>query len=516
VRIALTALTGFRDISVVNVVPGGGTAFLLGGFRVILPVPKILNITPSIGVRGTSMKISIAGSGFLTGLSSLTLGTDVVVESLVVVNSGQMVGFLRIPCSARAGPHIATIMNSGPGGGSSSLPNAFEIQNPVPCITSVRPSACILGRTTEVELTGSGFIDRVSTVDFGAGINVHTVVCDSAGVHLRANFTVSASADARVHAISVMNAGPGGGAMTFSGGLMIENPRPGILAVDPAGCARGSSARVRITGRDFLTGRTTVSFDPGITVDSIIVNSDTSISAQIEVDSNAILGARWVIVINPAPGGGKAVLPHVFNVETPGPEIARVTPESARRGERLSVVIEGMNFAADVTKVNFGDGLSVDSVTVISASRLRLLLFIPEEAAIGARAVSVFNPPPGGGTATLPNGFLITSRMATDVGIGVQVTPRDFELSEPYPNPFNPSSRIRFELPERSIVRMTVYNPLGIVVACVLDEEKRIGVHEVNWYAGKLPSGVYLIRFQAESLEGRRRFVSFKKVILIK
>jgi len=53
-------------------------------------------------------------------------------------------------------------------------------------------------------------------------------------------------------------------------------------------------------------------------------------------------------------------------------------------------------------------------------------------------------------------------------------------------------------------------------VACVLDEEERIGLHEVNWSAGNLPSGVYVLRFQAVSLEYKRRFVSFKKVVLMK
>ena len=516
VSISATALSGYRDITVVNIGPGGGTAVLLGGFRVMLPVPKIFAMTPSIGVRGTSMRVSVAGSDFLSGVSSLRLGDEIMVDSLVVVSSGQMLGFLRIPCSARTGPRTATIMNSGPGGGSSSLPNAFEVHNPVPSVTSIRPLACILGQTMEVVLSGSGLIDGICSVDFGTGISIQSVACDSAGAHLRANVTVSTFTVAGAHKITVTNAGPGGGTMVLSDGLMIENPKPSIVGVSPAGCAKGKSATVRIMGRDFLSGRTTVSFSPGIRVDTIAVKNDTIMSVQVSVDSNAILGARGVVVTNPPPGGGNAVLPHVFNVENLDPVITHVSPEFARRGERLVVIIEGMNFAADVTKVNFGDGLGVDSIMVISDSQLRLLLLIPEDAVIGTRTISVFNPPPGGGAASLTNAFSIVSRVTSVVGTDDQIIPNNFELSEPYPNPFNPSTRIRFMLPERSIVRLTVYSTLGMEVARVLDEEQRIGVHEVSWSASHLASGVYLIRFHAESLEHKQRFNSLKRVILIK
>jgi hypothetical protein len=516
IRIAATALTGFRNISVVNVGPGGGTALLLGGFRVTLPVPKIFSVAPSIGVRGASIRVSVAGSDFLPGVSSLKLGGDIVVDSLMVVNSGLMQGVLKIPCGARAGPRIATIINSGPGGGSSSLPNAFEVHNPIPCVNSVQPRACALGQTVEVDLSGSGLFDGVCSVDFGLGITVQSVMYDGDGARIRARVTVSRSAPVGARMITVMNAEPGGGTMAIPDGFMIENPQPNIYEVSPAGCAKGKSATVRIMGSDFLPGRTTVSFAPGIRIDTIIVNYDTCMNVKIVVDSNAVLGARWIVVANPPPGGGSAVLPHVFNVESLTPRVTRVSPDIAHGAERLPVLVEGMNFAADVTKVDFGDGLVVDSITVISPSQLQVVVLVPEDAAIGARTVSVFNPPPGGGTATLAKGFSIVSRVASVAGIDDQIIPRHFELLDPYPNPFNPSIRIRFVLPERSIVRMIVYNALGSMVEHVIEEEYQIGVHEVKWSADNLPSGVYFVRLVAKSKESTQRYTSLRKVVLMK
>jgi hypothetical protein len=516
IRVSATALVGFRDISVVNIGPGGGTAFLLGSFRVTLPVPKIISMTPPFGLRGASTRVFVAGSDFLPGISSLRLGDDIAVDSLVVVSSGQMSGILRIACIARAGPRVATIINSGPGGGSSSRPNAFEIHNPVPCVTSVRPLASVLGRTTEVVLSGSGLFDGACSVDFGAGIAAQSVAYDSNGAGMRASVMVSRSAVASAHTITVTNTEPGGGTMAFPDSFIVENPKPNILNVNPSSCAKGRSAMVRIVGSEFLPGRTSVSFAPGILVDTIIVDNDTSMNAHIVVDSNAAFGARWIVVTNSPPGGGNAVLPHVFNVESLAPRVTRVMPEIARGGERLSVLIEGMNFAADVTKVDFGEGLSVDSIVVISPSQLRVLVLVPEAAAIGARTVSVFNPPPGGGAAYLPNGFMIISRVASTVGADGQIIPKNFDLLDPYPNPFNPSIRIRFLLPERSIVLLTAYNTLGVMVARVLDEVHQIGVHEVTWSADNLPSGVYFVRMVAEATESTKRYTSSRKVILVK
>jgi hypothetical protein len=304
--------------------------------------------------------------------------------------------------------------------------------------------------------------------------------------------------------------------MAFPGGFVVENPRPNIYEVSPASCAKGKSATVRIMGSEFLPGRTTVSFAPGVRIDTIIVNNDSCMDAKIVVDSNAILGARWIVVANPPPGGGTAVLPHVFNVESLAPRVTRVLPQIAHGGERLSALVEGMNFAADVTRVDFGDGLAIDSVTVISPSRLMVQVFVPENTAIGARTVSVFNPPPGGGTATLSNGFSIVSREASVAGIDDQIIPSHFELPDPYPNPFNPSTRIRFMVPERSVVRVTVYNSLGVLVERVLDKDCQIGAHEVKWSADNLPSGVYFVRLVAESTESNKRYTSARKVILMK
>lgn len=84
------------------------------------------------------------------------------------------------------------------------------------------------------------------------------------------------------------------------------------------------------------------------------------------------------------------------------------------------------------------------------------------------------------------------------------------ELYQNYPNPFNPVTRIRFAIPNRSLVKMTIFNNLGQqvkqLISCVLAP----GVHEVEWDASEQASGIYYYRLETPS------FTETKKMILLK
>ncbi len=77
-----------------------------------------------------------------------------------------------------------------------------------------------------------------------------------------------------------------------------------------------------------------------------------------------------------------------------------------------------------------------------------------------------------------------------------QVVPDHFMLDAAYPNPFNPSTTIRFALPEQAQIRLIVYNMLGREVERLVDGVREAGNHEVTFEAGGLPSGTYLYRLE--------------------
>jgi hypothetical protein len=88
--------------------------------------------------------------------------------------------------------------------------------------------------------------------------------------------------------------------------------------------------------------------------------------------------------------------------------------------------------------------------------------------------------------------------------------PTEYSLSQNYPNPFNPTTKIRYAVPEGSQVRVIVYNMLGQEVTELVNKYLGVGTYEVDFDAGKLSSGIYILRFTAG------KFIQIKKMILMK
>jgi len=88
---------------------------------------------------------------------------------------------------------------------------------------------------------------------------------------------------------------------------------------------------------------------------------------------------------------------------------------------------------------------------------------------------------------------------------------RSFALYPNYPNPFNASTTIPFTLDQKLPVKIIVYNQLGQNVVTLFDGMMDSGMHQVNWDAGCVSSGVYLIR-----LDTHAGFSESRKVMLVK
>ncbi len=88
--------------------------------------------------------------------------------------------------------------------------------------------------------------------------------------------------------------------------------------------------------------------------------------------------------------------------------------------------------------------------------------------------------------------------------------PEAYALRQNFPNPFNPSTEILFDLPETTMVSLVVYDVLGREIARLVEGELPAGSHRARFDAGSLPSGVYLYRIQAED------FVDTGRMLLLK
>lgn len=94
--------------------------------------------------------------------------------------------------------------------------------------------------------------------------------------------------------------------------------------------------------------------------------------------------------------------------------------------------------------------------------------------------------------------------------------PKEYFLSQNFPNPFNPATSIKYGLPYSSSVRIEIYDILGRVVEIVIDEFQSAGFYHLNWNASSLTSGIYFCRISAHSTETGHQFSSIKKLTLLK
>jgi hypothetical protein len=94
--------------------------------------------------------------------------------------------------------------------------------------------------------------------------------------------------------------------------------------------------------------------------------------------------------------------------------------------------------------------------------------------------------------------------------VEVEVVPNQYELPQNFPNPFNPSTTIRFSLPQATRLKINVYNMLGELVEKIAEGSYETGYHKVIFNASNLSSGIYIYRLESEN------FIQTKKMVLIK
>ncbi|HEY6952167.1 MAG TPA: T9SS type A sorting domain-containing protein, partial [Bacteroidota bacterium] len=104
---------------------------------------------------------------------------------------------------------------------------------------------------------------------------------------------------------------------------------------------------------------------------------------------------------------------------------------------------------------------------------------------------------------------------STDVSNNV-LTPDTYSLGQNFPNPFNPSTNIKYGLRTRSTVRLVVFNIIGQIVDDLVNGEQEKGFYSVTWNPA-LPSGVYFYRIDVHSVvKSSEHFSQIRKMILMK
>jgi hypothetical protein len=88
--------------------------------------------------------------------------------------------------------------------------------------------------------------------------------------------------------------------------------------------------------------------------------------------------------------------------------------------------------------------------------------------------------------------------------------PKEYKLYNNYPNPFNPTTKIKFDIPKNNYTKVAIFDMLGREIKTLVNENLLTRKYEIEWNASNYSSGIYFYKMTTNS------FASIKKMVLIK
>jgi hypothetical protein len=155
--------------------------------------------------------------------------------------------------------------------------------------------------------------------------------------------------------------------------------------------------------------------------------------------------------------------------------------------------LKGVTGNRGVWKLPNGNFLTTNSVGIYEIDDTTGALIRTIVSGLGFHSISVFDP-----------------NLVTGINEVKGEVPTGLNLYGNYPNPFNPSTNIKFDIPQNTIVNLSVYDAAGRRVAELIKEEMNPGTYTANWDAGNMQSGIYFARMTAGG------FARTVKMMLIK
>jgi plastocyanin len=194
-----------------------------------------------------------------------------------------------------------------------------------------------------------------------------------------------------------------------------------------------------------------------------------------------------------------------------------------------TVVNSGFTFSPNTITINMGDTVIFSLDIIHAAKEVSQVTWN----ANGNTSNGGFSTLKGGGTVIMnqlgtfyyvcANHYFmgmkgtITVVSPTGVNTGSSVVPREFALAQNFPNPFNPGTTIKFELPVESRVKVKVMNVEGKIIATLVDQIQAPGYQSIYWDGSNSATGIYFYKLEAISkADPNRIFKQVKKMLLLK
>ncbi len=365
--------------NLVNAVEGSAAASCTTGCGGAPTVPTVTGVTPDNGPEGGGNTVTVAGSGFVSGSTTVEFGTT---DGTAVDVTGSDSLTVVVPSSTTTGAVSVTVSTTA-GGSSTPLADAYTYNAP-PTVTGVTPDNGPEAGGNTVTVAGGGFVSGSTTVKFGTtdGTAVDVTGSDS--------LTVVVPSSTTTGAVSVTVSTTAGGSSTPLADAYTYNAPPTVTGVTPDNGPESGGNTVTVAGGGFVSGSTTVEFG---TTDGTAVDVTGSDSLTVVVPSSTTTGAVSVTVSTTG-GGASTPLADAYTYNAP-PTVTGVTPDNGSPAGGNTVTVAGGGFVSGSTTVEFGttDGTAVDVTGSDS-----LTVVVPSSTTTGAVSVTVITTSGGAST----------------------------------------------------------------------------------------------------------------------
>ncbi len=355
------------------------------------PAPQVASISPNTGTASGGTRVTITGTGFLSGATVSLGGTPATSVSLASSTS-----IMATTPAHAAGAANVMVTNTDAQSGTLAGGYAYTAPHPAPTVTAITPNSGTINGGTAVTIAGTGFL---------AGASVKLGGTSAAGVTIVSGTSITATTPAHAAgAVSVVVTNTDTQIGTLTNGYTYvdpSSPAPTVTAISPVSGTINGGTAIAITGTGFLTGATVKL--GGTSATGVTVVNGNAITATTPAHA---AGAVSVVVTNADTKSGTLTNGYTYTAPNPAPTVTAITPNSGSTAGGTNVTITGTGFLTGAG-VKLG-GTSATGVAVVNNTSITAIT--PAHAA-GAVSVMVTNTDAQSGT--LSNGFTYTAPTGT-------------------------------------------------------------------------------------------------------
>lgn len=386
-----------------------GSEIVTANVFTVIPGPAIItSVSPATGNQGQEVVFNITGSNthWVQNITQFYIpggGSDIAINAVVINSPTSATVDMTISNTAGTGARSIYMVTAGE---SLVDSGAFVVTGGIPVITYLSPNNAQPG-TSNLNVVIHGLYtqwDNTTTLNFGPGITVNTFQVSNSTT-IDAVISIDPAAQNGYRTVFVQT-----GTQGLASNFQVYTPPPpvpGIYYYLPSSGLPGQTFTVNFTGInthwDPVT--TTINFGNNITVNTFQVTGPGSALANITISPTAPASSNQITITT-----GTEVVTAGFSIVVSVPTLTIVDPGSGLQGAtNLTVNILGQYTVFDPTTVfNFGQGITVNSTTIIAPTVASVNLSIAQLAQLGGRSVTATT----GGQTVGGAGYSVTPSLA--------------------------------------------------------------------------------------------------------